>query len=162
MGQNMVVSSREKSTIRRSRHISGPCQSTRATLGSSPTLEWQWSLLEPRQTEGRGSDATTAVVWLPNYTLAEAQHKLRITERALAVARFGNRYGVRVPSKEAEQIHTQLNPEVPFSNFGVTKVFELRPLPHGTQKLGVLNMLKAWKWKARPLQPCKSDAQGMG
>ena len=118
--------------------------------------------VEPRQTEGRGSDAMTAVVWIPNCTLAEAQHKLRITERALAVARFGSRYGLRVPSKEAEQIHTQLNPEVPFSNFGVTKVFELRPLPHGTQKLGVLNMLKAWKWKARPLQPCKSDAQGMG
>ena len=118
--------------------------------------------IEPRQTEGRGVDPNSSVIWLPNGNLAEAQHKLKTTEHAVAITRFGGRYGLRVPVKEAEQIHSLLNPETPFANFEVTKTFELRPLPHGTQRLGVLNMLKAWKWKARPLQPCKADSNGMG
>ena len=118
--------------------------------------------IEPRQTEGRGVDPNSSVIWLPNGTLADAMHKLKTTEHAWAITRFGGRYGLRVPVKEAEQIHSLLNPETPFANFEVNKTFELRPLPHGTQRLGVLNMLKAWKWKARPLQPCKADSNGMG
>ena len=109
--------------------------------------------IEPRQTEGKGADTGSTVVWIQNGSLPEAIHKLKITEHGIAVARFGSRYGVRVPTKDAEMIHTQLNPEVPFANFEVNKIYELRPLPHGTQKLGVLSMLKAWGWKARPLQP---------
>eukprot|EP00435_Cladocopium_sp_Y103_P074350 s200_g48.t1 len=118
--------------------------------------------VEPRQAEGKGTDGNTMIVWIQNGTLKDALHKLRTTEHAISVARFGQRYGVRVPNREAESIHTQINPEVPFTGFEVSKTFKLRPLPHGTQKLGVLNMLKAWGWKARPLQPCKADALGMG
>eukprot|EP00435_Cladocopium_sp_Y103_P032649 s829_g8.t1 len=118
--------------------------------------------VEPRQSEGRGSDVNSTVVWLQNGSLAEAIHKLKMSESAYAVARFGGRYGLRVPLKDAEMVHLQLNPEIPFANFEVHKTFELRPLPHGTQKLGILAMLKAWGWKAKPLQPCKADAQGMG
>lgn len=118
--------------------------------------------IEPRQTEGKGADTGSTVVWIQNGSLPEAIHKLKITEHGIAVARFGSRYGVRVPTKDAEMIHTQLNPEIPFANFEVNKIYELRPLPHGTQKLGVLSMLKAWGWKARPLQPCKADSLGMG
>jgi hypothetical protein len=118
--------------------------------------------MEPRQSEGKGADQNSSVIWLPNCNLAEAQHKMKITEHACAIARFGGRYGIRVPAREAEHIHSQLNPEVPFASFEVHKTFELRPLPHGTQRLGVLSMLKAWRWKARPLQPCKADSNGMG
>ena len=132
-------------------------------LGPLQKLSGQGGVyIEPRQTGGRGPDIHTTVIWLPNSTLSDALHKLRITEKGIAVARFAHRYGVRVPTRDAEHIHTQLNPETPFSNFEVSKVFELRPVPHGTQKIGILNMLKAWKWKARPLQPSKADAQGMG
>lgn len=118
--------------------------------------------VEPRLASGRGSDSSLTVIWLSNGGLADAQHKLKMAERGLAVARFAHRYGIRVPCKDAEALHVQIHPEVPYHNFDVVKTFELRPLPHGTQKLGVLNMLKAWGWKARPLQPCKPDATGMG
>ena len=76
--------------------------------------------------------------------------------------RFHHRYGIRVPLKEAEAAQTQLNPESAYAHFEITKVFELRPLPHGTQKSGIYTRLKSWKWQAKPLQPCKSDATGMG
>lgn len=79
--------------------------------------------IEPRFTEGRGADTNTAAVWLQNGTLAEAQHKLRITDQAIAVARFSTTYGIRVPARHAEAVRTQLNPESPFSNFQVSKVF---------------------------------------
>ena len=118
--------------------------------------------VEPRLSEAKGTDSSVTVIWIPNGSLAEAQHRLKMAEHGLAVARFANRYGIRVPCKEAEALHIQINPEIPFHNFEVLKTFELRPLPHGTQKLGVLAMLKAWKWQARPLQPCKADANGMG
>ena len=68
--------------------------------------------IELRLTEGRGADTNTATVWLQNGTLAEAQHKLRITDQAIAVARFSTKYGIiRVPARHAEAVHAQLNPE---------------------------------------------------
>lgn len=118
--------------------------------------------IEPRLADSKGSDSSVTVVWLTNGGLAEAQHRLKMADRGLAIARFANRYGIRVPCKDAEALHVDIHPEVPFHNFEVCKTFELRPLPHGTQKLGVLAMLKAWNWKARPLQPCKADSNGMG
>ena len=118
--------------------------------------------VEPRMTEGKGVDNTTAVIWLPQCTLTEAQHKLKVTEKAIAVVRFHQRLGIRVPIKEAAEAQAQLNPDVPYAHFEVTKVYELRPLPHGAQKTGIFAMLKSWNWQAKPLQPCKSDANGMG
>jgi hypothetical protein len=68
--------------------------------------------VEPRQTEGRGVDSGYSVV--QNGTLQEAMHKLKITENGIAVARFGSRYSVHVPTKQAEPIHVQISPEIPF------------------------------------------------
>ena len=118
--------------------------------------------IEPRQTDGRGADITTTVVWIPQATLSDAQHKFKMQDRALAIARFGTKYGIRVSARDAEATHQELCPDAPFLPFDVQKVWELRPLPHGTQKNGLLAMLKAWQWTAKPLQPCRADATGMG
>jgi len=118
--------------------------------------------VEPRLSDGKGADTETTVIWLQHHTLKEATHKARITEKAIAVTRFCTKYGIRVFSRDAESIHQQLCPSEPFANFEVQKVWEMRPLPHGTQKTNVISMLKAWKWQAQPLQPCRSEASGMG
>ena len=47
-------------------------------------------------------------------------------------------------------------------NFQILKTFELRPLPHGTQRSGVLALVRELKWQAKPLQPSRGDAAGMG
>ena len=106
----------------------------------SGTLVFMW---KPRQTEGRGVDSGYSVV--QNGTLQEAMHKLKITENGIAVARFGSRYSVHVPTKQAEPHSRPDQPgdPFPFSNFEVSKTYEIRPLLHGTQKFGVLSMLKA-------------------
>ncbi len=118
--------------------------------------------VEPRQTDGRGADPTTTVVWIPQGDLATALHKAKTIERAIAVARFGNKFGIRVFLRDAEATHQAISPNEPFLNFEIQKVWELRPLPHGTQKTGLLTMLRAWEWQAKPLQPCRADAAGMG
>ena len=64
-----------------------------------------------------------------------AQHALRTTERALALARLGRKYEISAK-------------------------YRLHPLPHGTQRRAVAQLLKRWGWVARPLQPEKGDATG--
>jgi len=54
----------------------------------------------------------------------------------------------------ASKQHTRRRPaQTPHHREGHCSGSIWEPIPHGTQKIGVLNMLKAWKWKARPLQP---------
>lgn len=118
--------------------------------------------LEPRSPDGRNADEHAAVVWIPQGTLAMAQHRLRTMERVQAVVRHGTKFGIRVSKKDAESAHKKVAPEQKFYNFSVQKVYELRPLPHGTQRAGVQQLLKSWKWVAKPLQPFKSDQLGAG
>ena len=93
--------------------------------------------LEPRSHDGRSPDEHAAVVWIPQGTLGMAQHRVRTMERVQAVVRNGTKYGIRVAKKDAESAHKKVAPEQEFYNFTVQKVFELRPLPHGTQRAGV-------------------------
>lgn len=118
--------------------------------------------IEPRRDDGRGPSADSMMIWLQSGTLEDALHRARTVERVLAIGRFGLKYGLRVLHKDAESTHAKLNPEAPFHDFQVQFIYELRPLPHGTQKAGVVQLLKKWQWKARPLQPHHSDTQGMG
>ena len=118
--------------------------------------------IEPRRDDGRGPAEDSMMIWLQSGTLEDALHKSRTVERVLAIGRFGLKYGIRVLHKDAESTHAKLNPEEPFHDFQVQLIHELRPLPHGTQKAGVIQLLKKWQWKARPLQPHHSDTQGMG
>ena len=117
---------------------------------------------EPRRDDGRGPSDDSMVIWVPNGNLEDAVLKSRTIERVLAICRFGGKYGIRVAQKDAEATHSKLNPDVPFQDFHIQFVYEIRPLPHGTQRAGVIQLLKKWHWKARPLQPHHSDPQGMG
>ena len=117
---------------------------------------------EPRQDDGKMPSTEVAIVWLPGLTKSEAMHKLKITDKGIALARFGNRWGIRTLAKDAEQVHTELHPEVPYQNIAIQATYEVRPLPFGVQKAGVQALLKQWGWNARPLQPCRGDQHGMG
>ena len=117
---------------------------------------------EPRRDDGRAPSNDSMVIWVPNGNLEDAVLKSRTIERVLAICRFGGKYGIRVAQKDAEATHSKLNPDVPFQDFHIQFVYEIRPLPHGTQRAGVIQLLKKWHWKARPLQPHHSDPQGMG
>ena len=43
----------------------------------------------------------------------------------------------------------------------VQQIYQLFPVPHGTQKQAISKVLEAWKWKAKPLQPGRGTADAM-
>ena len=87
---------------------------------------------------------------------------MKVSDRGVALARFGHRYGIRVLCRDAEMVHKELFPDKPFQHVNVQMVYELRPLPYGIQTAGVRELLKQWGWKARVLQPFKADQHGQG
>ena len=117
---------------------------------------------EPRQPDGKAPHELMEVVWLPGSTKQEVAHQLKVIDKALALVRFGNRWGLRTMSKDAQAVHAELRPEVPYHNVQVQAVYEIRPLPHGIQKSGVQALLREWCWQAKPLQPSRSDQYGAG
>ena len=117
---------------------------------------------EPRQNDGKASCAGMEVIWLPGVSKPDASHKVKITDKGLALARFGNKYGIRTLAKDAEAVHQELMPETPYQNVHIDAVYEIRPLPHGIQKTGVLSLLRQWGWEARALQPSRGDQYGAG
>ena len=80
-----------------------------------------------------------------------------MTDRAVALVRYGQKYGIRTMLKDAEAVHRELHPDQPFENVAVHSVYEVRPLPHGMQTAGIRDLLKQWGWKAKPLQPFRAD-----
>jgi len=88
-------------------------------------------------TKGLYLEPRSPVIWIPQGNLGMAQHRLRTMERVQAVVRNGTKYGITVAKKDAESAHKKVTPEQEFFNFNIQKVFELRPLPHGTQRAGV-------------------------
>eukprot|EP00435_Cladocopium_sp_Y103_P033400 s1865_g8.t1 len=117
---------------------------------------------EPRQADGRGPAEEFTVVWINTTDKGEAIHKLKVTDRAIALVRFGNRYGLRTLLRDAEAVHKDVHPDQPFENVNIQSVYEVRPLPHGMQTAGVRDLLQQWNWKAKALQPYRADQHGQG
>lgn len=118
--------------------------------------------LEPRRADGKGPAEEFSVIWLPGLEKQEALHRLKVSDRGVALTRFGNRFGIRVLCRDAEAVHKELYPDKPFQHVNIQSVYEMRPLPYGIQTAGVREVLKQWGWTAKVLQPCKADQYGQG
>jgi FtsZ-binding cell division protein ZapB len=118
--------------------------------------------IEPRRADGRGPAYDFNVIWLPNVEKQDALHRLKVSDRGVALARFGGRYGIRVLCRDAESFHKEMFPDKPYQQVNIQSIYELRPLPYGIQTAGVRELLKQWGWKAKVLQPYKADQHGQG
>ncbi|CAJ1449681.1 unnamed protein product [Effrenium voratum] len=118
--------------------------------------------IDPRDSTGRYPDDQFGVVWLPGATLTSILHKHRTTEGSTSIARLNDRFGLRFPTDRLPQAHQALRPDEPYLQIKVVDIYKVFPLPHGTQRQGLAKSLAAWKWKAKPLQPCKGDQHGIG
>eukprot|EP00438_Fugacium_kawagutii_P020260 Skav218155 [mRNA] locus=scaffold4591:37336:49156:+ [translate_table: standard] len=113
---------------------------------------------EPRHPDRPGPDDRYAIVWLsPSHTLADALHKVKTIDEGIAVCRLGNKYGVRCLAKDQEDLHNALSPGKPFIQCAINHIFRLEPLPAGSQRQSLADMIHAMGWKAKPLQPCKGS-----
>ena len=115
---------------------------------------------EPRSGEGSGPHPGFAVIWLPGQDAAAALHTHRTCQHSQALTRLGKKYGVRVRDTDEQQAFGLLRPSQEFVKVKVCMRFRLHPLPFGFQRHSVLQLLRRWKWAAKPLQPCKGDSQG--
>ncbi|CAE6966038.1 aquIMA [Symbiodinium sp. CCMP2592] len=115
---------------------------------------------EPRAANGFGPHPSYAVVWLPGHDKAQATHLLRTCDKALGLARLGNKFGIRVLDEHEQLVFEKLRPRQPFVKVKVLSRWRLHPLPHGTQRHTLVQLLGKWKWAAKPLQPCKGDSSG--
>ena len=118
--------------------------------------------LEPRKDDGKGPAEDFSVIWLPGVEKPEAMHRLKVSDRGVALVRFGSMFGIRVLCHDAEAVHKEIYPDKPFQQVNVQSIYEIRPLPYGVQTAGVRELLKQWGWKAKVLEPYKADHYGQG
>ena len=116
---------------------------------------------EPRGQRPREHDDHYRVIWLPGSSFDEAAHKCRTFSKAICLVRLKNKFGIRVAKDDEQAAWTHLRPGVDFLDLHIKYIFELFPLPHGTQRQAVSKLLSDWGWHARPLQPGKSSFQHM-
>lgn len=112
---------------------------------------------EPRNGDQPGPDSRYAVVWMPQCALAEVLHKVKTVDEGIAAYRLGTKYGIRCLVKDHEDLHRILCPSKPFVQCAVKYIFRLEPLPVGTQRQSLVQILQSIGWTAKPLQPCKGS-----
>ena len=105
--------------------------------------------LEPRKEDGKGPAEDFTVIWLPGVEMPEAMHRLKVSDRGVALVRFGSRFGIRVLGRDAEAVHKEIYPDKPFQQVNVQSIYEIRPVPYGVQTAGIRELLKQWGWKAK-------------
>ena len=111
--------------------------------------------------EPRGqSGADFALIWLPGQDGPTARHTFQTCARAVALTRLGRKFGVRVRAADEQATFETLRPGLPFNKVAITAKYRLHPLPVGCQRSSVIQLLRKWNWKARPLQPGRGDAEG--
>ena len=117
--------------------------------------------VEPRGRQPREADDKYCVVWLPGSSFAEAQHQCRTYAKSICLVRLKSKYGIRVRKADEASAWAKLRPGVEFVDMSIQKIYELFPLPHGTQRQAITQILQDWSWTARALQPGKGNLHHM-
>ncbi|CAJ1445328.1 unnamed protein product [Effrenium voratum] len=115
--------------------------------------------IEPR--DDRSPDPRFGVIWLPGASLSEILCKRSSVKGALGLARFGSKIGLRFLATDLPDAHKLLRPGEDFVPLDIQEIYHLYPLPFGTQRAGLQKALNQWKWRAKPLQPVRSDSHGL-
>eukprot|EP00435_Cladocopium_sp_Y103_P072741 s162_g41.t1 len=116
---------------------------------------------EPRGQRPREHDGRYCVIWLPGDSFEDADHRCRTFAKAVCLVRLKTKYGIRVLKEDEKSAWAHLRPGVDFLDLSIKLIFELFPLPHGTQRHAVSKLLSDWGWQARPLQPGKGTFEHM-
>ena len=118
------------------------------------------AFFEPRSPNGRETDMRFQVVWLTEAGLAEVIYKVKTTPEAIAAVRVSHKYGVRFAKENLEAGFTALRPHEKFIPIDVQKVWQVMPLPFGTQKAKLQACITAMPWTAKVLQQSGSSPMG--
>eukprot|EP00438_Fugacium_kawagutii_P025315 Skav217868 [mRNA] locus=scaffold2487:71341:75261:+ [translate_table: standard] len=117
--------------------------------------------VEPRGERPKEHDDRFRVIWLPGTSPEEAAHHCRTFDKAVSLVRLKNKFGIRVKKEDETSAWAHLRPGTSFTPVDLQHIFELFPIPHGTQRNAIVKLLADWKWLARPLQPGKGSVDHM-
>ena len=117
--------------------------------------------MEPRQDGQRGHHDDYRVVWLPKSSYQQAMHVRRTSCFALNLVRNRERYGIQVHKKDEASTWKEVRPDEDFEDVRILEVFELAPIPHGTTRQTMKDLLSQWGWKSKPLQPGRGSMHHM-
>jgi len=117
--------------------------------------------IEPRLPDSSTPSDEFQVVWMPQATLAEAQHSMQCEPLSIGLARAGRRYGVRVHAKHYQTVFAKLKPDSQFLAPGERLHWHCGPWPFGSDRKMLAKIFTDMQWQARPIQPAKTVEGGI-
>eukprot|EP00438_Fugacium_kawagutii_P034754 Skav221193 [mRNA] locus=scaffold3557:101113:110462:+ [translate_table: standard] len=117
--------------------------------------------VEPRVESGAAPADEFQIVWLPQSGFSDVQYKAQCEPHSIGITRTGQRYGIRVLSKNYQSVYQSLKPGGMYLQPGVRMTFHSGPWPFGADRKQIAKVIKEQKWSARPLQPIKTVEGGL-
>ena len=117
---------------------------------------------EPKEIDGKRPSASYQVCWMPKSSYQEIVHLRQITRGVSGIARMGQRYGVRCRLDRAEEIHAALKPGGAYLPQGRKSNYIMGPMPFGTLRTSVMQIVEMLPWAARPMQPITAASHIQG
>ena len=118
------------------------------------------AFFEPRCDSGHEPDPLYQVVWLPDMSVADVSCKFRTCPNAVALVRVQSKYGIRFDTSNAEAGFRHLRPSEVYVPVVVQKIWQIMPLPFGTQRSKLQVCLSQLPWEVKVLQQISSSAAG--
>ena len=117
--------------------------------------------VEPKSEDALRPHGDFQVVWLPQMDYNAVAHKAKCEVDCLGLARTGQRYGLRVHTKDFQRMFTNVKPDAVYLAPGARMVYHCGPWPFGSDRKGIARILKASQWECRPLQPVQHVPGGL-
>lgn len=111
---------------------------------------------------GRSPSDKYRVMWLPRTDKATSMTSLQAATKWACLVRAGKRFGLRTLTCDAQTVHDQYKPQVPFLDSGSVLHYLVGPLPYGVTKTNLSKVFAKWGWQARPVQPRGRSSDGGG
>eukprot|EP00435_Cladocopium_sp_Y103_P012055 s1587_g3.t1 len=118
--------------------------------------------IEARSQDGKMQDPQFHTVWLNKSSFEEARAFQTTVNCDNSLVRVSNRFGLRISSANAKEVHDMVRPEVPFLGGSAKTTWLVGPVPFGTTRKGLVKLFQGWEWEAKPLQPAGPSADKSG
>ena len=118
--------------------------------------------LEPRGLNGKQPSDRFQVVWVPRASFDELRVMKQTIGGVIGIARLGQKFGLRCAVEKASEVYALVKPGSAYLPQGRKQQYLLGPVPYGTIKLSISQMIESINWKARPVQPVPAGQHVQG
>eukprot|EP00435_Cladocopium_sp_Y103_P010493 s1534_g2.t1 len=108
---------------------------------------------KPRSDDGRKPSEDHRVVWLGKKGKDDALTAMHSTPHWVALARSGQRFGLRTREHDAHAVHMLHKPNLPYLPSQEVLHYVGGPFPFGATRASLSKVFESWSWNARPMQP---------